>query len=110
MCQHMRRKKAQMTNPQDLLKLLNGEYSSLIIGFNTDHSINYADAQRWHDEWGKYGGDKDTIDWPSEEERMKAIKENSVWTIKWYPETPIGFCCVGASTFEAVAKYVLSLK
>ena len=98
-----------MTDPQELLTLLNGEFSSLTIGFNDDHASNHATAQRWHDEWGFYGGgrDDDRITWPSEEERLKAIRENSVWTIQWYPETPVGFCCVGASTFEAAARFAL---
>ena len=95
-------------SPEELLVLLNGEFSSLIIGFNDDHACNYADAQRWRDEWGMYSGDReDRIHWASEEERQKAIKENSVWTIQWYPETPVGFCCVGASTFEAAARFAL---
>lgn len=98
------------TNPVDLLALLNGKYSSLTIGFNENHACNYTDAQGWHDEWGFYGGgaDNDIICWASEEERLKAIRENSVWSIQWYPETPVGFCCVGASTFEAAARFALS--
>lgn len=39
---------------------------------------------------------------------MKAIRENSVWTIQWYPDTPVGFACVGASTFEAAARFALA--
>lgn len=95
--------------PTELISLLHGEFSSLVIGFNDDHAFNYATAQQWHDEWGGYGGgaDTDRITWASEEERLKAIAENSVWTIQWYPDTPIGFHCVAASTFEAAARYAL---
>jgi hypothetical protein len=101
-----------MIEPRELLALLNGEYSSLTIGFNEDHACNYANAQRFHDEWGFYGGGRsdDRIEWASEDERLKAIKENSVWTIQWYPDTPVGFCCVGASTFEAAARFALDRK
>jgi hypothetical protein len=53
------------------------------------------------------GADNERITWSSDEERLKAIRENSVWTIQWCPETPVGFCCVGASTFEAAAHYAL---
>jgi hypothetical protein len=97
--------------PDRLLCLLRGEYSCLTIGFNDEHSVNYATAQRYHDEWGMYGGgaDHQRIQWPSEEERQKALRENSVWTIQWYPETPIGFHCVGASTFEAAAQFALGM-
>jgi hypothetical protein len=56
-----------------------------------------------------YGGGntEERIQWASEDERLKAIAENSVWTIQWYPTTPVGFCCVGASTFEAAARAAL---
>jgi hypothetical protein len=99
-----------MTNPANLLELLNGEFSSLTIAFNDDHACSYATAQRWLDEWGFYGGGStdDRIKWPSNEERLKAISENSVWTIQWYPNTPVAFSCVGASTFEAAAEFALS--
>ena len=95
-----------MTDPQELLKLLKGKCSSLTIGFNDHHASNYVDAAGWRDEYGKYGKD-DMVEWASDEEREKAIRENSVWTIQWYPETPVGFYCVGASTFEAAAKFAL---
>lgn len=29
-------------------------------------------------------------DWVSEEQRLKAIAEDSVWELIWYPDTPIG--------------------
>lgn len=87
---------------QKLRHLLKGEYSSLTIGFNDDHACNYATAQRFHDEWGAYQGGNCRIDWVSEEERQKALNENSVWTLQWYPETPVGFNCIGASSLAAL--------
>lgn len=97
-----------MKSPADLLALLHGEFSSLIIEFNHEHACNYSTAQRFSDEYGEYSGDdEDRISWVSPEEREKALRENSVWTIQWYPATPIGFCCVGASTFEAACEYAL---
>lgn len=98
-----------MTKAEDLLVLLKGEFSALTISFNDEHACNYVSAQGWHDEWGMYGGGSETdcIQWASEDERQKAIRDNSVWTIQWYPNTPVGFYCVGASTFEAAARYAL---
>ncbi|URC15578.1 hypothetical protein DB2_76 [Octadecabacter Antarctic DB virus 2] len=97
-----------MTDPEILRSLLNGKFTSLTIGFNEDHSCNYVTAEGWRDEYGFYlGGKEDIIDWASEDERLKAIAENSVWTIQWYPNTPVGFCIVGASSFETAAQYAL---
>lgn len=36
------------------------------------------------------------------EERAAAIERGELWTLHWYPDTPVGFCWVGASTFEAL--------
>ncbi|MET3601012.1 hypothetical protein [Martelella mangrovi] len=95
-------------HPGDLLKLLHGRFSSLIVCFNEQHASSYTDAQGWHDNYGFYSGNEDDqISWVSEEERMRAIAHNSVWTIQWYPDTPVGSITVGASTFEVAAAHVL---
>lgn len=95
----------------DLLQLLNGKFSSLTISFNEDHAPSYETAQEWHDRTGRYRseGDDQRINWVSEAERLKAISENAVWTIQWYPQTPNGFYCVGASSFEAAARFALEV-
>jgi hypothetical protein len=42
-------------------------------------------------------------DWfVSPEEWRKAIAEDSVWVLHWYPETPVGFHSIAASTLEAI--------
>ncbi|UAB77002.1 hypothetical protein INR77_09095 [Erythrobacter sp. SCSIO 43205] len=87
----------------DLRLLLDGEFTSLTIGFNDHHACNYVDAQEYHDRFHEYQGDEnDIIDWVSEEERVKAISENRVWTCQWYPRTPAGFNCIGASSLSSL--------
>lgn len=82
----------------ELRGLLHGEYSSLSIGFNDDHAPNYEKASEWRD----YRDPEDRIDWVSKEEREKALVENSVWTCQWYPNGPVGFNCIGASSLSAL--------
>jgi hypothetical protein len=41
-------------------------------------------------------------DWVSDEEKQKAIDTNEAWFIQWYPETPVGFCVMAASTLPAL--------
>jgi hypothetical protein len=38
----------------------------------------------------------------SMEEWDKAVREDSVWTLQWYPDTPIGFYLIAASSLEAI--------
>jgi hypothetical protein len=92
-------------NPEQLRGLLVGEHSSLRITFN-DHTVNYQDARTW---WETASDDERGLaDWASDEEREKALLLNSVWLIQWYPQTPIGFNAVWASSFEAAAKVALN--
>ncbi len=44
-------------------------------------------------------------DWPSPEERAKAIDRDEIWTLQWYPETPIGFELVAAASLEALLEF-----
>jgi hypothetical protein len=39
-------------------------------------------------------------------EKEKAIATNKVWEIHWYPETPVGFCSVLASTLSAAIEAI----
>ena len=44
----------------------------------------------------------DAEDFASLEEWNKAVAEDSVWVLHWYPNTPIGFIRIAASTLEAI--------
>ena len=44
----------------------------------------------------------DIHDFISAEELQKAIAEDSVWVLQWYPDTPIGSYCLLASSLEAL--------
>jgi len=43
-----------------------------------------------------------SVYWVSEEERKKAQETDELWTLQWYPETPVGFCFIAASSLIAI--------
>jgi len=45
-------------------------------------------------------------DFISIEELAKAIAEDSVWVLQWYPNTPVGFNRIAASTLEAIQQWL----
>ena len=45
------------------------------------------------------------FDWVSEEQRLKAIAENSVWSLQWYPDTPVGFYKVLACDLDVLLEH-----
>lgn len=36
------------------------------------------------------------------EDKMECIRTDSLWTLHWYPDTPVGFYSVNGSTLERV--------
>lgn len=75
--------------------LLRGEFSSLTISFN-DFACNYVDARTAVEE-----GIVPDDGWVSDAERERALERNSIWEVQWYPDTPVGFNVVRASSIEA---------
>lgn len=73
-----------------------GEFASLSITFN-EHAFNYINvAQAIEQDYF------DHADWVSDWEKKLAAEKNSVWIVQWYPNTPIGFNALAASSLEAV--------
>ncbi len=86
-----------------LRSLLHGEYSSLTLSFNDEHACNYMSAAAWNDD----SGDEQRFDFVSDEEREKALRDNSVWTLQWYPNTPVSFCMKSASSIGPLLRWVV---
>lgn len=89
----------------DALKalLMRGEFSSMSISCN-DHAVNYISASREiiENSFGRF----DDKNFTSPEEKQRCADTNTIWTLQWYPDTPVGFYVVHASTFEAIAAWV----
>lgn len=44
----------------------------------------------------------DDDDWVSMEEKRRSIETGELWTFQWYPNTPVGFNRLAASTLAAL--------
>ena len=76
--------------------------ASLIIE-HQPHKAVYETVEGWIEEPFSYS-------WPSEAEKQKAIDTNQVWTLQWYPDTPVGFYCVAAASLEAALKHARAIE
>lgn len=58
---------------------------------HNEHRSYYDSIEKW--EAAANHGDADPVDfgWVSVEQRQKAIETDSVWELRWYPRTPVGF-------------------
>jgi hypothetical protein len=68
-------------------------------------SITHNEHKSYYDSIEDYV-DEERLQWVSEEEKQKAIAANEIWEIQWYPDTPIGFICVAASSLDVLLEAV----
>jgi hypothetical protein len=45
---------------------------------------------------------KDAEEWTSLDEKQKAMDTEEIWTLQWYPNTPVGFYRISASSLDAL--------
>lgn len=83
-----------------LRALLKGEHSSLTLSFNDETATNYMTVADFIDD------ERFQTDWVSEAEKARAVETNSIWTLQWYPDTPIGSYSVSASSLLGLLEHV----
>ncbi len=59
---------------------------------HNDHRGVYESLEQYYD----------AADFVSVDEWIKALAEDSVWVLHWYPDTPVGFYRMAASSLEAL--------
>lgn len=77
---------------------------------HNEFKSDYSTAEKWIadcDEIGEDGGIA-VPDWESEDAKQRAIDTDEVWTLHWYPNTPIGFHYIAAPTFSELLKFAES--
>lgn len=74
------------------------KFTSINLTWNDDHSPNYKEADGYYE--------YDSSEWVGQDEYLKAMIENSVWTLHWYPDTPVGFCRIRASSIQAIVDWI----
>lgn len=48
------------------------------------------------------------FDWKDEEAKQRAIATDEIWTLQWYPNTPVCCYCVAAPTLEELLEFANS--
>lgn len=90
-------------DPDEKAPFMPPHKASCTISHN-DHLANYATVEEeefHHPEWFKNA-------WVSEESRAYAIEHNELWTLQWYPETPIGFYKLHAGSWADIVRHLKS--
>ena len=65
------------------------------------HTTGYETVEEYLlTEWGNH------LNWISDGEKQRAIETGHIWTLQWYPNTPVGFYVVAAASLSALEHYV----
>jgi hypothetical protein len=65
----------------------------------------YLTAREWWQEEEERNSDNPLYSWESDEAQERALTTNEVWTLHWYPNTPISFHCIAAPTLEELLSF-----
>jgi hypothetical protein len=76
--------------------------ASLTIQHN-DHKGIYQSAADWIEE-------NEIFRWKDEASQQRAIETDSIWTLMWYPDTPIGSYSIAAPTLEEVLAWAAEIE
>ena len=66
---------------------------------HNEHRNYYETVDRWL-------ADNEDLQWADSEQRERAIAEDSVWVLQWYPDTPVGSCRIAAADLDVLLESV----
>ena len=65
----------------------------LTLSHNAQRAV-YQTAEEWLE------NNDDHFEWDSDEAKKRARQTASIWSLIWYPNTPVGFYSIAAPTLE----------
>jgi hypothetical protein len=69
---------------------------------HNDHKSDYLTVADLVADWEEQSC---APDWPSEEAKERAVATNEIWTLRWYPYTPVGQLYIAAPTLEELLTF-----
>jgi hypothetical protein len=79
--------------------MANLKYVSMTVSHN-EHKLYYQTAKQFIEE-----GDMKSR-FVNAEEIDKAIETDEIWSVQWYPDTPIGSCIFYASSLDIIFEHI----
>lgn len=81
------------------------EYSYEYVTFDEILTDPLRNSNAYSDARDAYSDAREWIGNMNEEHKICA-RNNRVWTLKWYPNTPVGFCKLHASSLLKITEYL----
>lgn len=73
---------------------------------HNDHLSIYQTAEQYIAGGSIPGSGIEDDEWTAPGEKEKALATGNIWSLQWYPDTPIGFHVVYAASFEALVEFM----
>lgn len=70
---------------------------------HNEHRNYYESVEQWLE------GRPEMYEWQAPSARLRAIETDEVWTLQWYPDTPVGFLAIAAPTLQELFVLLRSL-
>lgn len=77
------------------------------VSMHIDHNLHLGYYETVQEALDQRTYDPDNF--PDEAEIAKSIATGEVWTIQWYPDTPVGFNRVSAATLSRALSHALEV-
>lgn len=84
------------------MKLPNDKAGLYLI--HNEHKGYYESASQW------LSNKLPQPSWKSEASKAAAIETDEIWTLQWYPRTPVGFNYIAAPTLEELLEFADELE
>ena len=88
----------------DLEKLLPPHKCELTLTHNSYKNEYFRSAAEW------IKNNRDSCSWENDEAMFRAAESGHVWTLQWYPDTPISFVALAAPTLDELLAWAQSLR
>lgn len=82
--------------------LLNNQHQILYLTKNEDHRTNYVTAKKWIEEEAP-----EHFEGCPQDELQKMKDADTIWTLQFYPDTPIGFYVFHGATMDSVIRQAM---
>lgn len=69
---------------------------------HNEHRDVYESVEQWI-------ANNEMYEWENGKAKQRAIDSDEIWSLQWYPDTPIGFHAVAAPTLEELLKLANSV-
>lgn len=68
--------------------------------------ISHNEHRLYYQTVEEYIAEQRNMLWVPGDSRARAIASGELWSVQWYPDTPVGYCIVHGETLQEILDYI----